>query len=101
MTGGSGGSGGGSTAQSANTPYSGGTGVITQGNPGGNSFYYQHPTTGPNSGWGGGGGGGAGSAGGSGVRYYIYSPTQHSIGRHGAGGNGIQVPVFPEPHHNA
>lgn len=97
MTGQPGGSGGGSTAQSANTPYSGGTGVITQGNPGGNSFYYQHPTTSPNSGWGGGGGGGAGSAGGSGVRYYIYSPTQHSIGRHGAGGNGIQVPVFPGP----
>lgn len=94
-----GGSGGGSTASSQNNvaASTGGFGNPTQGNPGGNAYYYYNPTNGSNGGFGAGGGGGAGSSGGTGVRYLIYQPTQYYIGRHGAGGNGLQVPVFPGP----
>lgn len=97
MSGQPGGSGGGSTAQSANTMHPGGTGNPTMGNPGGGSYYWQNPQNSGNNGWGGGGGGGAGSSGGSGVRYIIYQPSTYYVGRHGAGGNGLQVPVFPGP----
>ena len=92
-----GGSGGGGASQDQNSPAPGGTGNPTQGNPGASSYYYYSPTNTPNAGYLAGGGGGAGGSGGQGARYIQYSPFNVYMGRHGKGGNGIQVPAFPGP----
>jgi len=96
----SGGGGGGNVA-SAPTWEPGGSGIPGQGNSGATSKNIQYnpnntPQPGARSVNVGGGGGGAGSPGSVGQAYPTPAPSQPNYyGRHGYGGNGIQVPAFP------